>query len=391
MPTEQNDVIRGSLSGPSVIYALGGADTMIWSAAFGNKTYHGGDTNEAYDPNPYMDLTGGDRLVIESKAGVRVNFLSTEDGTVTSGSSKLTFTGIERLQLGSGNDTIRGTDAIIEKAHGGTPVHGLTIHAGAGNDLIYGTRAADNINGGPGNDTINAGPGWDVVYSSTGNDLIYGGSGNENIRWGMGDNIAPGNDTIYGGSNAGDFDLINIWVKNGEEGSTGAKVEFTTAENGRAWSTMGGVTNVLRFYEFENAWTHAGNDTVSAANAKIGASGIGISMNTRWGNDILTGSKGNDTLTGGAGADTVWGGAGNDVIVLNDEYTKANGDRSDYDVDVLIIRPGDGHDTVSAFGSNDVLRIQSGMTYRAVENSQGTLLRFNTGDTVLLDHYFDLI
>lgn len=68
----------------------------------------------------------------------------------------------------------------------------VTIYAGAGNDLVYGSNIKDTIYGGSGNDTIYGLIGDDVIYGESGNDLIYGGVGKDKI---YGDS---GNDTIYG-------------------------------------------------------------------------------------------------------------------------------------------------------------------------------------------------
>lgn len=389
MPTEMNDVISGPFGG--TLYALGGDDRISWNRSHGSARLFGGDGGEHYDPNPYNPSNpGGDRLYITGSHGATVRFLSTESGTATIGTQTLTFFGIERLHGSAGNDIISGANAGIAPAHGTTPQHGLSIYAGAGRDRITGSRIADVLDGGSGSDTIRAGGGDDFVQSSTGNDLIYGGAGNENIRWGLGNDVAPGNDTIYGGSTGeGIGDLINIWVVNAN-GTTGAHVVFTSAENGRAVSTMGGVTSTLRFYDFENGWTHRANDTVNAADAVIGSDMRGIRFNTRWGNDVLAGSRGNDTLEGGEGRDTITGGRGNDLIATNGDYYNRNAP-GDGHADTLVFQAGHGADTVLGFDvGTDILRT-GGRDYLATERADGTLLNFGHGDSVLLSNVFDFI
>ena len=389
MPTNGNDVIRGPYNGRSV-NALGGDDSIYWGRGDGSTTVYGGSTGEHYDPDPYWGNAGGDRLYITGSQGVTVRFTSSETGIATIGNQTLKFFGIERFHGTSGNDVIDATNARIEPAHGSTPVHGITVYAGAGHDRITGTRIADFIDGGAGNDTIHAGGGDDVVQSSTGNDLIYGGAGNENIRWGLGDNVAPGNDTIYGGEGGeGIGDLINMWDVNADW-TTGARVNFTSAESGIATTTMGGRTSTLHFYQFENCWTHRANDTISGANATIGGNMQGIRINTRWGNDVIVGSRGNDTIEGGEGRDTITGGRGNDLISANTEWYNRNAP-GDGHVDTLIFRAGDGADTVLGFDTGiDILNL-GGRSYTATENGQGTLLNLGHGDTILLSNVFDFI
>ena len=390
MPTDRNDVIRGPFNG-RVVDALGGDDLLYWGPADGNATLRGGDRLESYDPNPYnAGNPGGDRLYLTGTQGMNVRLLTTESGTATTGGRTVTFSGIERLHGSDGNDTISAAGATTAPAHDRTAQHGVSIYGGAGHDRITGSAIADVLDGGSGNDTIWAGAGDDFIQSSTGNDLIYGQAGNENIRWGLGNNVAAGNDTIYGGeAGEGIGDLINIWGVNGDF-RTGVRVTFDGAESGTATSTMGGVTSTLRFFEFENAWSHEGNDVVSAASASIGASRQGIHFNTRWGNDILHGSSGNDTLEGGAGSDTITGGRGNDLISANADYynLRAPGD----DVrDTLVFARGDGADTVLGFDTGvDVLQL-GGRSYRATEVAGGTLLDLGNGDRILLSDVFDFI
>lgn len=387
MPTHGNDTVHGA-AGNHDIFGLGGDDTFYWKTGNGNDTLHGGETGENYDANVYFDKTGGDRLVIASNASVQLRFTTSEDGWFrdTASGEKVIFSGMERLEMtGRGNDIIDGRNAKLEAAHHGTPVHGLTVYAGAGHDLIYGTNGEDFLDGGSGNDTIYGGNGWDFIQSSTGHDLIYGGGGNDNIRWGQGnpDEII-GNDTIWGGETQEDGgDLLNIWVR-GYDG-TGVNVRFATAESGTAWTDIGGARSTLRFHEFENFFTHEGNDTVTGANATIGANKAGMHFNTRWGNDRLTGTSGNDRLEGGPGRDTIEGGRGNDLISASESIHMV-GAPGDGDADVLVFRSGFGHDTVRGFDVGlDRLQIHDNMTYTARETGGGTLLTFNTGDTIFIE------
>lgn len=382
MPTETNDTLRMT-NGINTIHAGGGDDTLYWTPALGNYAFHGGDANERYDTNVYGDKTGGDRLIVDSKLGVRVNFTSTEDGRLVSNKSVLNFTGVERLHTGDGDDVINASKAVIAPAHHGTPEHGLTIYAGGGNDNITGSRGDDFIDGGSGNDTMRGGEGWDFIQSSTGNDLIHGGAGQDNIRWGQGnpDEII-GNDTVYGG---GDSDLMNVWVR--DWNGTGVEVTMNGSNHGTAWTNIGGARSTLEFFGMEQVWTHEGNDTILGGNA----AGRGFQINTRWGDDRIIGSRGNDTIEGGEGADTIEAGAGNDLISANGDFYRRDAP-PDSDVDVLIFHRGFGHDTVLAFDvDTDILRFDAGMSYTARETATGTRLSLNTGDTIMLENVFDLV
>ncbi|MFT4013009.1 MAG: hypothetical protein QM682_06330 [Paracoccus sp. (in: a-proteobacteria)] len=372
MPTQSDDII--SISPGTETFGLGGADEFTWAG--GSATIHGGDTDESYDESVYMDKTGGDRLIISE--AVKLIFASTEDGVARAASGTLVFDGTERIHLGDGNDMIRAGAAAVDR-------YGLSIWAGGGNDDIIGSRAGDFIDGGSGNDTIRAGLGDDFVQSSTGNDLIYGGAGNDNIRWGQGnfDEIV-GNDTIFGGAGS---DLINVWIKDGWENSGGVAVNVNRvradgAMVGGAETDIGGAQSTLRFQGFEMGWTHEGQDTVSGAGAKVIGT-TGMVWNTRWGDDVLTGTGGNDTLEGGEGRDTITGGAGNDLISANGDWWAGAAAEGDGDLDTLIFREGHGADTILGFDAGlDVLDLGA-RAYAVTATTQGVLLTAGQ-DSILL-------
>ena len=91
-----------------------------------------------------------------------------------------------RFELGDGNDNVSND----QEATAHLPI---VVIAGAGDDMVLGTRANDAIDGGPGDDSL---PGW------FGDDQIAGGPGNDDVRPQEGDDVAdggPGNDFVNGG------------------------------------------------------------------------------------------------------------------------------------------------------------------------------------------------
>lgn len=380
MPTESKDVL--TVTEGQNVFGLGGPDEFTWTG--GNATIHGGDTGENYDTNVYGTRDGGDRLFINQAS--KVILTSTEDGTATNNSGTLSFEGIERIHLSDGDDIVRAGQATVDR-------YGLSIYANGGNDLVIGSSGEDFIDGGDGNDTIYAGGGDDFIQSSRGNDVIYGGAGQDNIRWGQGNfEEVVGNDTIYGGEG---HDLMNVWIKDGyvENGKGVAVnvVKVNAAGDFRltAETDIGGAKSTLDARNIEQGWTHEGKDTVSGANANV-LGEAGFHWNTRWGDDILVGSRGNDTLEGGTGQDTITGGAGDDLISGANDYYNMNAP-ADGDVDTFIFRAGHGNDTIIAFDADvDILDL-GGVDYEITENGQGTLLT-NGQDSILLYgvHDFDL-
>ena len=101
-----DDWIDGS-HGADLAIGGPGADTFIWDEDrnSGSPTldqYIGGNWNDYYDPNPYGDLSGGDKLILGASAGAggfRVFFNTTEEGSVNDAyGNRLNFSGIERLE-----------------------------------------------------------------------------------------------------------------------------------------------------------------------------------------------------------------------------------------------------------------------------------------------------
>lgn len=74
--------------------------------------------------------------------------------------------------------------------------HRDRIWGNSGNDVIYGGGRLDRISGGYGDDFLYGGPGPDRLYGQAGNDTIYGNKGRDRINGGVGSN------RCFGGSGA---------------------------------------------------------------------------------------------------------------------------------------------------------------------------------------------
>lgn len=371
-----------------------GNDIIYWNPLDGNANINGlGDQFDSNVYQPYQGSVGptnGDMLRIEGSQAAFIRLDSWNQGTATVGSATASFVNVERVFGTTGNDTVRAGQVDASGPDG----HGISVFTGNGDDNIMGSRFGDFIDPGAGNDTVFAGDGDDFVNGSRGDDLIYGGAGNDNIRWGQGaedgnwgtGGKAFGDDTVYGGAGS---DVINIWANNWDvDGAnvTVTKVFADGAQRGFATIDWTGVLETLKFNGFEQIWTHGGRDTFTAAGAQI-VGDMGVRYNARWGDDALVGSSGNDTLEGGTGADTITGGAGDDLISGADDFYRMDAPADD-EVDVFIFRSGHGHDTVLAFGDNDILDL-GGRQYSTSVTDQGTLLTFNDQDSILLSNVFD--
>src|SRR5262249_5299460 len=108
---------------------------------------------------------------------------------------------------GNGNDTI----AASQLATGSI---GLTVDAGAGNDVIFGSQGADVLLGGDGNDVVVGGRGDDVALLGTGADTFV---------WTPGD----GSDTVEGQADSDRLLFIGANVaENIDISANGSRVRF---------------------------------------------------------------------------------------------------------------------------------------------------------------------
>lgn len=299
-----DDIIDGG-TGNDLIFAGDGTDTVTGGA--GNDIINGGTGADTMDGGDDADrfvleanfgadtITGGegglDNDTIWSTQGVDTTTVLTGDeaGTITDGTSTATFSEIEVLNLGSGQDTV---DASASNA-------AITVYGNNGDDVITGSTADDVIHGGDGTDTINGG---------AGDDSIEGGSGDD---WFM-LNDGMGNDTITGGETgevSGDY-LMGAGLT-GDVTLDLTAVSATDAESGTL--SVGGDT--VTFSEIETVILGSGNDTV-------------------------TGSSGADRVATGNGADTVNMGAGDDLVDLGN---------ADGASDLIVLQDNFGSDTVYSF------------------------------------------
>ncbi|MFZ1470683.1 MAG: Hint domain-containing protein [Paracoccaceae bacterium] len=284
---DQGDDDLQSGSGDDLMYGGDGGELFHTYANSDDDTVVGGETN---------DSGSGDVLDIDSAtAAATVTFTGDEAGTVSVGTSTVTFSEIETIWTDAGNDTIDGTAATTQ----------IRVSANDGDDSIIGGSGSDNLLGGLGNDTVYGGAGNDSVYGGWGEDQLYGGAGNDQIQG------SAGNDLLHG-------DAGNDWIQGGDDNDT----------------VYGGTGNDLLQGD-------GGNDSL------IGDDGD----DSLWGglgDDTLIGGQGNDNLQAGAGADSVYGGDGDDHLDGGDGADSLNAGAGD---DVIF--GGLGDDTIIGFEGSD--------------------------------------
>ncbi len=356
---EGDDSLDGG-TGDDTIDGGDDADAIFISNAFGNDTITGGEGGTDSDTVDGSALT----------SDVTVTFSGTEIGTITDGTDTASFSEIENVFTGSGDDLL---DAQLDFG-------GVGLFGGGGSDTILGGGGADYIDGGDGDDTIEAGGGTDTIFGGTGSDTIDGGSGNDSIDAGDGDDVifaGYGSDTFIGGTGNDTYQIdgsavdsfafnINLTTGTDQYGNTYTGIENIFGGDGDDTFTGDANDNILSGGDGSDSFSLLdgfGNDTISGGEGGSDDDTIDLSALTgpitvtytgdeagtiTDGTDVVTflgienfvltdfadvfdasddsfgivvdAGEGNDLITGGSGADSIVGGDGNDSIQLSDGF-----------------------------------------------------------------------
>ena len=253
--------------------------------------------------------------------------------------------GIERVELGSGDDVLETEDGWVREVVGGAGddtltgpaaregryyLDPLTLDGGPGADRLSSAGRHARLLGGDGADTLAGGTFPDVLDGGAGNDVLSGGADADTLDGGTGaDRIAGGDgiDTVDYAGRRGDLRLtLDDVADDGEAGEH---------------DQLGGDVERL-----------------------VGGRG----------DDLLSGNHGGNTLEGGAGDDHLFGGGGRDVL-----YGGAGSDTADFSDlrdDARITMVEAGHSTV--YGGHIPTEDRGDRFYDDVENVIG-----GSGDDIL--------
>jgi Ca2+-binding RTX toxin-like protein len=291
--------------------------------------------------------------------------------TISNGSGIATISNDDVAPLG---DTLlgnTGNDTLI-----GGPSDDL-LNADGGSDLLLGNGGNDTLLGGSSADTLNGGDGNDSLDGQGGPDVVEGGNGDDIFVW---QGTSSGSDTVTNASGADGVQVTlsplanNITITQSAipvdgtmgliqvtEGAAKLTIDSSISQvtvnagAGNDTVTVGDLDTVCRSALVIQG--DAGDDTISALNAKTGA--IRIRIEGGDGNDTLLGGLGGDTIVGGAGIDRLKGGDGNDQLEGGsgaDSISGENGNDTLLGGDTNDTLAGDGADTLSGDAGNDSLR-----------------------------------
>lgn len=263
-----NDLIIGA-SGADNMYGGADSDRFLILGGIDNDTIEGGETTSTGTDWDVIDLSG---LSIP----LTVIYTGDESGTISDGTDTITFSEIEEIHLGDGDDIVDATAAPS----------GVYLLAEGGDDMITAGDGDDHIAGGAGNDTIVAGAGNNDVWGDSGSDTLVVSD-------------AGGTTNFFGSEDAGDLDALTF---SNDSGTSGATVIFDGYEHGTF--TFG--SSAGNFWETEVVSATQYNDTIDASLSPA--------------DQVLNGLGGDDVITGGTGNDTVTGGDGDDTFIVNNDF-----------------------------------------------------------------------
>ena len=300
----------------ATITGTAGNDSLVGTT--GNDTISGLGGNDTLNGNGGTDFfdggTGFDSIDLRANAAPLVINFGT--GTISGGVSG-TFTGIERVQAGTGNDSLLG-------AAGGQNLAGQ-----GGNDTLHGAAGIDTLWGGNGADHFvfreTSATNADALgdFASGADKIVLDAS--VMTALGAGGNFAAGDARFWSSSTGAAHDADDRVLYN----TTTRQVFYDADGNGSGAAVLiatlqSGATLVATDILVEGGSAGSTINGTEGDDTLIGTEGDD-SIEGRGGNDSLDGRAGNDTLNGGAGHDSLYGGEGVDQFIGGDGNDSLNG------------------------------------------------------------------
>ena len=466
-----NDTVSGGTGNDEIITdagddtIFGGADNDTVYAGTGDDTAFGGDGNdEVYGGDGTDFLVGGagdDTLVGEGGDDV-FDLSGGGTDTVTGGETGETegdvlstgsYTGDSTVDLTAGGTGADPESGTITTAGGTTTFSEIEIiSTGIGNDSVIGSSGDDNVATGEGADTIDAGAGNDEIdlggsFISVGTDVVYEGDGDADtiiLQDGDGQDEINGFDAPIdnGDGTYTGIDQVDVSGLTDDLGNPVYTSDVTVTDDGAGNAVLSFPNGEqLTLFGVDPAYVDdplvlnamgipladgivsgtAGNDTIDASyegdpdgdlvdandallpgdsgnddyiNAGAGddsvLAGVGNdeiyggtgtdTIDAGTGDDIVDGADGNDTLYGGAGndflmggtnggEDALYGGDGDDTLWSGDGDDTVEGGTGDDNIDTAA-----GDDTIqltSGFGNDDITAGETGETTGDTLDAQG--------------------
>ncbi|WP_374570768.1 calcium-binding protein [Phenylobacterium sp.] len=208
----------------------------------------------------YNSPTSGN-MTVDMEAGVATTSAFTHgDAVIPAG--RITFTNIEVVETGSGNDSINGSSAA-DSLNGG--LGSDTVTGGAGDDSIDGGGGADRLEGGSGSDKLVGHDGADVLLGGDGDDTLDGGTGADTLTGGAGDDTFTFTYTDDRDAHAAAAKVVTDWSPGDilDFTNSGGYTERTAASFQAAYDD---AQNLVRNAPVTFVATQVGSDVIVFAN-----------------------------------------------------------------------------------------------------------------------------
>ena len=298
----------------SIENLTGGAGDDTLTGTQTSNMLNGGNGTDTVS---YADRVGGENVVAS---------LATGTGGETGSPEADLYTSIEKLTGGGGNDTLTGNgNSNLLNGSGGTdtvtygdrgPLQGVTASLATGSGGQTGSLEVDsytsieNLTGGAGND---------ILTGSTANNMLDGAGGTDTVSYG--DRVG-GEDVVasLAAGTGGDTGIGEVDTYTSIENLTGGGGDDTLTGNAQTNALNGGGGTDTVTYADRGAAQHI---VASLATGTGGQTGT-LEADTYTSIDNLTGGAGDDTLTGNAQNNVLNGGAGSDTASYADRVAGQN-------------------------------------------------------------------
>ena len=339
-----DDTLNGQI-GDDVMEGGDGSDTFALEDDFGNDTIVGGEVDDVAGDT--LDMSGVGGAISYDLTG-----LDAEAGTLSDGTSTITFSEIENITLSSGTDTIiladgSGDDTVSNFTQPfddgfGTwvgidqvDVSGMTDANGA----MVNTGDVTVTDDGSGNAVLNFPGGESLTLIGVAPTAFPVPEALAAIGIPLADYIVEGTaageviDSSYLGDPEGDM----IDAGDGDPSLTDADSDSIEAGGGADTIFAGDGDDTIRGEDGDDLINgQDGNDSIDGG---LGNDSIAAGL----GNDSVNAGDGNDSINAGGGDDTIEGGAGNDLISGAGGADQIFGNDGD---DTIVAFDGFGDDTV---------------------------------------------
>ena len=334
-----NDTLNGGAGNDTLI---GGVGDDLLDGGVGSDTMTGGAGDDTY----VVDVVGATGDVIVEIASEGVDTVQTALASLSLASysnvENLTYTGAAAF-TGTGN---------------------------ANNNIIKGGVGADTLNGAAGADTLRGGAGADILNGGDGDDTLVGGAGNDTLSGGAGANRA-----VFTG------DFAQYTIARVTSGAQAGLIQITDSVAGRdGVDILSNDIQTLVFNGVELLVTNLLGPAIPATQLadRLTGSALADTINGLGGDDIIEGLEGGDTLLGDLGVDTLSYESSDAAVTVTLNGTAAatasgghaQGDiatgfenitGSSYDdvltgdLNVNVLKGGDGEDVLAGKAGNDTL------------------------------------